>query len=46
MDDIFEFEEYATEEKHSEECFCQLCRPFLANDQEEVVIAQHDLVAA
>ena len=46
MDDIFDIEEEAQEAKHSEECFCQLCRPGLITDQEEVGVASTDLVTA
>jgi hypothetical protein len=45
MDDILNVE-VAQEEKHSEECFCQLCRPSLVNDPEEVAIASYEPVAA
>jgi len=46
MNDIFDIEEDDTEKKYSKECFCQLCRPVLVQDQEEVVIVLHELVAA
>jgi len=46
MDDIFDIAEEAQEEKHSGECFCQLCRPILVTDPEEAGVASADLVAA
>lgn len=43
MEDILEIEEVAGQ--HSEECFCQLCRPVL-DDQDEAAVTAYEPVAA
>jgi len=44
MEDVLDIEEVA-ETEHGELCFCQLCRPVLA-DQDEPVVVSYEAAAA
>jgi hypothetical protein len=45
MEDVLDIEEVA-EQEHSEECFCQLCRPALLTEQDEPAVVSYEPVAA
>lgn len=45
MEDVLDIEEVA-EQTHSDECFCQLCRPVLLVEQDEPVVVSYETVAA